>query len=257
MAIVTVTSDLGNGSIQLAALKGAILKYPDSIDHIVDISNEIEPYNIIEGAYVFKNSYKHFPEKTIHLININPFFSKNFNIILLKKNGHYFIAPNNGFLSLVFENEPSEEYYQLNNFSDSTSKNELIGATIEKIHNVVPIEEIGEHTDQISTRLSLQPVLSNNTIRGTIIFIDRFGNLISNIKLKQFEKLRAGKRFAIYFRHKDPITTIKSHYHEVQIGEELCLFNASGYLVIAINLGNAHSILGLALNDIIQIDFFD
>ena len=72
----------------------------------------------------------------------------------------------------------------------------------------------------------------------------------------QFEKVRKGRSFSIFFRHKDPVTSIKNHYHEVQMGDELCSFNLAGYLEIAINLSNANQLLGLERDDIIQIDFF-
>ena len=257
MAIVTITSDLGNGSYELASLKGTILSKNPEITHLTDISNEIKAFNIVEGAFILSNCFRDFPAGSIHIININPFYHTNSALLVLKKEGHFFIAPNNGILPLLFENEMLEDICEVKDFNNTISLNSSFAQIVDKICNGFAIEEIGKLSDNIAKRISLKAVLSKDTIRGTIIHIDKFGNLISNIRRHQFEKIRAGRNYSIYFRHKDPIIDIKEHYHEVTVGEELCLFTSSGLLEIAINLGNANQVLGIDLDDIIQIDFYE
>lgn len=252
MAIVTITSDLGYGSYSLAALKGAILGQSEQGIQLIDVACNVKPFNIVEGAFVFSHAWSFFPENSIHLLHINPFYSKNYKLIILEKSSQFFIAPNNGILPLIFDDLPESTFYE-DTFKNAGELYRTYGGIVQKLMNGLPISE---GTTEIYQRISLQSVMSKDSIRGTVIFIDHFGNLVTNVRKEQFEKLRKGRSFAVYFRHKDPITQIREHYHQVQLGEELCRFNSAGLLEIAINLGNAHQSLEINQDDIIQVDFY-
>jgi len=257
MTSVTLTSDLGRGSFELAAIKGSLLSKFEHNVNIVDISHKIAAFNIVDAAFVLGNSYPYFPPGTIHIASINPFYSKQAEILIIEQNKQFFIAPNNGLLPLLFEEIGFREAYKLDRFNDSITYFDQICSTAKMLASGKAIEEFASLTENINRRISLRPVISENSIRGTITYIDNFGNVISNISEAQFEKIRKGRSFAIYFRHKDPITEIKKHYNQVAVGEELCLFTISGNLELAVNMGNASELLGLNLDDIIQIDFFN
>ena len=255
MSIVTITSDLGNDNYMLAALKGTLLTKCASIHQLVDISNTIRSFDIVETAFVFSKVFRSFPKDTIHILSVNPFYSPQYQLLLFHGYDQYFIAPNNGLLPLIFENETAGEIILLDHFEDTAQYMELLAVTVNRILSGEQIQSLGKPDPELFMKITLQPVVSKNIIRGTIIHVDKFGNLISNIKKSVFEKVRDNRKFAVYFRHKDPITKISRHYHEVSIGDELCIFNMSDNLEIAINLGNASEILGLYLEDTIQIDF--
>lgn len=257
MSMVTITSDLGKDSYALAALKGSIYQNMDSSGRVVDISNEIRSYDIVEAAFVFTNSYPYFPQKTIHILSVNPFYSPQHEVLLLAFKQQYFIAPNHGILPLIFKQPMEGTIVRLPHFKDTKEYYQLLGSTIKALEAEEELISIGKADPELYLKISLQPVVNKNIIRGTIIHIDRFGNLISNIDRSTFEKIRGDRKFAVYFRHKDPITSISQHYHNVAVGDELCLFNMSEHLEIAINMADASQALGLNLDDTIQIDFFD
>jgi len=257
MSIVTITSDFGNINYNLGALKGTILSMCDPKPHIVDISNDIGNFNIVEGAYVIGNSYSYFPVGSLHIIAINTFYSQRSKLLLLTFNGHYFIAPNNGILPLLFEDQFPTEIYDLGIYSDQKMFFNHIGMSAKKLFSQEVFNFNSMAQSDLVSRISLRPITSGDTIRGSIIFIDKYGNLITNVKKSVFLKVGNNRPFAVFFRHKDPITTIQNHYHEVAIGDELCLFNMAGYLEIAINLGNASEHFNIGLDEIIQIDFYN
>ncbi|MEL6989154.1 MAG: SAM hydroxide adenosyltransferase, partial [Bacteroidota bacterium] len=132
---------------------------------------------------------------------------------------------------------------------------ETISHIIQKILEGVSLDALGVPTTNLLNRFQMNPVVGEHYIRGVVVHIDNYENVIININKDLFEQYRKGRNFAIYFKHNDPIRQISQHYHEVPIGETLCLFNSSEYLEIAINMGQAASLLGLKLEETIQIDF--
>ena len=119
-----------------------------------------------------------------------------------------------------------------------------------------PIQELGNPVRNLILRIQLQPVINKYMIRGSVIYIDRYENVIVNITREQFEKNRAGREFSVYIKRNDAIREISTHYQDVPVGETLCLFNSNNYLEIAIHAGTAASMLGLSVDETVQIDFF-
>lgn len=257
MSIVTITSDFGNINYNLGALKGTILSICDPKPIIIDISNDIDNFNIVQGAFVTGNCFRFFPQGSLHVIAIHTFYSQRSRLLLLKFDGHFFLAPNNGILPLLFEDHIPEEIYDLGFYQDQTTFFGYIGQCTQKVLANDESEFKALIPSDLNSRISLKPIVSGDTIRGSIIFIDKYGNLITNVKKSIFELYCRNRSFAVYFRHKDPITKIHLNYHEVPVGDELCLFNMAGLLEIAINLGNASEQFNIQLDEIIQIDFFD
>ncbi|MCB0641028.1 MAG: SAM-dependent chlorinase/fluorinase, partial [Phaeodactylibacter sp.] len=114
---------------------------------------------------------------------------------------------------------------------------------------------IGLPLEEMQQGLSLQPVTSTSTIRGTVIHVDRYDNVIVNVEKDLFYKIGNHRPFELYFKRHDPILQLSKYYHDVPVGEVLCLFNTSDLLEIAINMGKASTLLGLKVDDAIQIDF--
>lgn len=256
MAILTFTTDFGSQDYYTGVIKGAIIKQSPNLN-IIDITNDIEPFNIVNGAFIVKNVYKDFPENTIHLVAVNNFYSNDDNrFIAVLYDNHYFIAPDNGILSLVFENDQPYECYELEYIAYSNFPlKEVFSRTVWHLTSGRPFHEIGDPLETITQKIYLQPVISPNQIKGSVIYIDHFENVVINITKELFDKVGHGRKFHIYFKRNDAITKISHHYYDVEVGETICLFNSSGYLELAINMGKAASMLGLKIEDIIQIDF--
>lgn len=252
MPLVTLTTDFGLQDPYLAILKGTLLcETPDL--SLVDISHNVKNFDIVQAAYVFKTAFKSFPPGTIHLITVNDLPTVAPFYLVFKQFDQFFICPDNGILGLIMDKHQGA-VYRIGAIPDLGNKKQ-IAVLINKLIRKVPLDQLGELTEEVVQRFTLQPVINNNQIRGTIIYIDNYDNAISNIKRSLFEQVGAKRPFEISFKRHPSIETLSADYGSVEIGTPLCLFNQADYLEIAINMGKAASLLGLRLEEMIQIDF--
>lgn len=256
MPIVTFISDLGLFDYYVGIVKGAILTQAQDVNFI-DITHNVDNFDIVQGAFILKNSYLHFPPGTIHLISINNNYNKPNAYILFEKDGHYFAGPNNGLFALVFDKMPDQVFEIGNDVDGSFPVKDIFAKVVGQLSTGHSLNEIADPVKNLIVRMNLHPVVSKSHIRGSIIHIDHFENVIVNIDQTLFEKAKKDREFAIYFKRFEPIQTISKNYNDAPVGETLCLFNSSGYLEIAINMGKASSLLGLKVDETIQIDFYD
>ncbi len=254
MPVVTLTSDFGNNDYYPAVLKGALLCANSNLQ-IIDITHNIKSFDIVQAAYILKNAYPSFPAETIHIISVNNFYTTSPCFVAMRYEEQYFIAPDNGVLSLVFDTIP-KDIYEIEYSDKSTFPlEEVYGKVVAHLTSEKPFSEIGVLLDSITERMTFNAVQNSDQLKGTIIHIDPFENVIINITADLFEKARKGRSFQLFYRRNHPITTISNNYADVPVGETLCLFNSSDHLEIAINMGKAASLLGLKVEDTVQIDF--
>ena len=254
MPIVTLTTDLGWEDYYVGAIKGAILcESPDV--HFVDITHSISPHDIVQGAFTLKNAYPNFPKGTIHLININNSSTDKVDLLLIQHDGHYFLGPDNGVFSLLFNEQPLDIRRLPGAFRNSFSIKELLGVGVGYLVHGKAWETIGDPGETIRAALSLQPVIGPNWIRGSVIYIDHYENAVVNITKDLWEKVGQQRKFELLFKRHEPIELLAENYFSVPVGAPLCLFNAAGYLEIAVNMGKARSLLGLEMEDTVQVDF--
>ena len=253
MQIVTLTTDFGLEDYYVAILKGAMLQRNPGLQ-IIDITHKVNPYDIVQGAFVLKNSFHNFPDNTIHIITVNN-SPEGLSFIAFRYQGHYFVGPDNGIFSLMFNDLPEAyrlEYDQNNPFP----LKDILASAADYLANGKPVYEIGLPAGETERRIALQPVISTSQIRGSVIYVDHYDNVVVNISRELFEKVRNERKFAVFFKRHDPVTKLSRHYNEVPVGETLCLFNSAGLMEIAINMGRAGSMLGLKLDDVVQVDFY-
>lgn len=256
MAVITLTTDWGMRDQHVSALKGKLLRSV-SRAQFIDISHDIQAYNIAQAAYIFRNTYANFPDGTVHFIGVGSFPGVDTPVIALKKGGHSFVGMNDGFFSLVFD-EPPVDIVQLNE-SGLTYAAYDIPAIVDAITHLSSgknIYELGSRLTDFIQKSDFRPVIEEDLIRGSIIYIDDFGNAVTNIDRTLFESQRSGRKFEINARRQQyTITELSTRYADADRGNLLALFNNNGYLEIAINQGNASMLLGLKNNDTIRIDF--
>jgi S-adenosylmethionine hydrolase len=257
MAIITLTTDLGSKDFYQAALKGSILTILPTAN-IVDITHEVPSFNISYAAFVLKNVYPYFPKGTVHLIGIDSVFSENTKYVALKFQDHYFVGADNGIFSLLFDTRP-EEIVELNIMQDLKYLHfPLVDIFVKAAVHLAKggkLKEIGLPTENVEERMLLNPVIEKDMIKGSVIYIDTFCNVITNITKELFTKIQRNRDFTLFFRKSETITQLSWHYNEVAEGEKLCLFGISNHLEIAINKGKASGLLGLHLSDIVRIQF--
>ena len=257
MAIITLTTDLGDKDIYQAALKGSILKLLPAVN-IVDITHSVAAFNVQQAAFILKNSFYYFPEATVHLIGIDTVYNSDTRYLAVKYKNHFFVGSDNGIFSLMFDSE-ADEIVEINIMQDLKFLHFPLADIFVKaachLAGGGKLSEIGLPLASIEKKMNLQPVIEKNMIKGVVIYIDSFQNVITNITKEFFNKIQQGRRFTLYFKRNETINHLSWHYNEVPEGEKLCLFGISDHLEIAINKGNASGLLGLNLGDSVIIDF--
>ncbi|MFM7153588.1 MAG: S-adenosyl-l-methionine hydroxide adenosyltransferase family protein [Bacteroidota bacterium] len=255
MKFVTLTTDFGSRDYYAGALKGAILRKSPDVK-LVDITHEIKPYDIVQGAFVVANIWNEFPEGSIHLVGVNCVYQPEFRFVALQHEGHYFVAPDNGLLTILF---PGIEQKNLRSIPADANIHfavkHVFAAAVHHLIQDLPFDELGSYPPPIIERISLQPVILSDRIRGTVIHIDHFDNVVVNIRRELFDEIVQGRPFSLYFKRNDPITALSGNYCDVAVGEQLCLFNTAGFLEIAINMGRAATLLGLKSDDTVEVVF--
>lgn len=257
MAIITLTTDWGEKDYYIGTVKGSILSLMPNVT-IVDISHKINHFDIEPASFVIKNCYKSFPKGTIHIIGVNSEASIETPHVLICYQGYYFIGADNGIFSLIFDEKPEKiieiTIYQDSNYFTFPTQDIFIKVA----HRIIQgdsLESIGIERDSLNQLIQLNPIVEANAIKGNVIYVDSYENVITNITEPIFKEIGKGKRFTISFRSGYEINTISHAYKDAESGEKLALFGSSGYLEIAINMGKASSLLGLKLKDSIRIDF--
>ena len=259
MPIITLITDWKQNDFYTGALKGTILtKCPDI--NIVDISHQIPPFNTSQAAFVLKNSYKHFPEGTIHIIGVNAIPDKGNNYVVIKLNGHFFIGCDNGIFSLIAKDKP-ENIIQLNKKKHTYPTFPCISLFAETACELAKgkqITKLGKEMNELNTTIPLRATIDEKVITGSVIYIDSYRNAITNITNELFDRVGKNQPFEIYIQsRKYKITRINKTYSETSVGELLALFNSSGLLEIAMNKANLTDLLNLSIGSTIRIDFLD
>lgn len=252
---ITLTTDFGTQDYYAGALKGAVLKQcPSAI--VVDISHDIKPFDIVQAAFAVRHAYPEFPEGSIHLIGVNCVYASDFRFVAVRQNGHFFLAPDNGLLTLLFE-QPAEPDIRAISLPEAGHFPAKAAFAVAAGHLAAggSFETLGSPAGALLQRISLQPVITATRIRGTVIHVDNFENVIVNIRRETFDKTLNGRAFALFFKRNDPIARLSENYCDVPVGEPLCLFNSAGLLEIAVNMGRAATLLGLKVEDVVEVVF--
>jgi S-adenosyl-L-methionine hydrolase (adenosine-forming) len=255
MPIITLTSDWGQRDYFLGAVKGKILNLLPSAT-IIDISHGISPFNLKQASFIIRNSYPHFPKGTVHILSILTEKSEKTAHLAVKYDGQYFIGADNGIFSLIFEHNPEEIISISSNEKDGTeipARDRFVESAVH-LASGQPIEQLGEPVSQWREQMHFLPVVSGDVIRGVVIYINQYENCVTNITRELFDKTSKERKFVIEFRG-ETLKKISTSYQDVPIGEIAALFGSTGHLEIAINQGNASSLLGLDINDPVRVEF--
>lgn len=257
MAVISVISDFGLKDHYVAVLKACLYRRNASVN-VVDITHEIQAFDIVQGAFILKNTWCQFPKGTVHIAAINLFFAERNEFIAFERDGHFFVGPNNGIFTLMFDDLYPSEIVQVPYDPEENYplQNALANAACKLIEDP-DLDMVGTSLLRLERKISVAPVINESQIRATVVHIDDYGNVIVNVEKELFERVRKDRSFGIYFKPNDPIREISVEYSDVPIGDVLCFFNSGSYLEIAINKGSAAALLGLKKDEAIQIDFYD
>lgn len=281
MSIITLTTDYGLKDHFVGALKGKIIsEYPETT--LIDISHDIDPFNIAEASYIIAASYKNFPKGTVHLIGVDIELNSENQHIAMKWNDQYFICADNGILGMLTQNILPEKLVSINIHDrlpvDATDLDVFVTVAIHIAKGGL-LNVIGKDIKTIKQLTELQATVAEDKkfIKGHVIYIDHFGNAVTNITKKLFLEIAKGRDYKIPLSQRPginsrkPIQNIWAKYSDItkgdnksikdNEGEKLALFNEAGYLEIAIfrsnptSVGSASTLLGLGYRDVIVINF--
>ena len=259
MAIITLTSDWGHSDYYAAAVKGVILsQLPNAT--IVDITHEITPFNTIDAGFVVKNCFRNFPAGTIHIIAVDTIESDEIPHVVVKAEGQYFIAADNGVFRQIFDEY--EDAVEINVMQDSDSFNfparDRFAKVAVMIAQGVPLTEIGPKRETLRGA-EFCAVVRDDAIEGIVIHIDSYGNLITNITREDFVKARRGRDFTIMVKGRlYTINKISDSYMDVRDTTDLvAIFGSHGNLEIAMREAPIASLCGIEFRSTIRVVFHD
>ncbi len=257
MAIITLTSDWGTSDYYLAAVKGTILAQLPQVN-IVDISHHIAAFDVESAAFTIRQCYRSFPEGTVHLIGVNSEESGDTPHKIVKAKGQYFIGADSGIFSMILDPDQIEEIVEIDIPQDSdfytfSTRDRFVKAAVQLIKGA-QLSDLGFEREEVNQRLPFQPATTADSIKGMVIHVDAYENLITNISAEVFREIRQNRPFEIYssgYR----IHKISEGYQDVEVADLVALFGSHGLLEIAINQGKASSLLGIKRNTSVFISF--
>ncbi|WP_405327898.1 S-adenosyl-l-methionine hydroxide adenosyltransferase family protein [Leeuwenhoekiella sp. LLG6367-2.1] len=275
MPIITLTTDFGLKDHFAGAVKGAI--YSELADaKIVDISHNVSPFHITEAAYIIQNAYRNFPEGTIHIIGIDSEQTPENKHIAVKLEGHYFVCANNGIMSMITRTIVPEEVVEINIHDRIKTNFTELDVFVQVACHIArggTLGVIGKPIKEIRAITGIMPVINSEQkqIIGNVIYVDNYGNVITNITRRLFEEVGKSRAFSIqarrahfkkiYDKYSDAINFDIEKTKREEDGKKIALFNSSGYLELAIyksnpsTVGSASTLFGLDYRDTVTVNF--
>ena len=241
--VITLLSDFGTDDNSVAVMKGVIFGVNSEV-HIVDISHSIEPYNIEVGAEILMAAYHYFPRGTIHVAVVDPGVGGDRRGILVATENYFFVGPDNGIFSYIYE-DPGFRWVRdlravdffLEKVSSTFHGRDIFAPVAGYLSAGEDPEDFGPPIDDpVKLRISQSHVRPGGGIDGEVIYVDHFGNLITNICSAALEALGANVQIAI---GSERIAGIQPSYAQAPPQTLLAAINSFEVLEIAVNQGNA------------------
>ncbi|MEX2573299.1 MAG: SAM-dependent chlorinase/fluorinase [Balneolaceae bacterium] len=247
--IVTLTTDFGLQDHYVGTVKAVILGIAPDV-RLVDISHEIPAQDVMAGAWVVRNAVDYFPAGTVHLVVVDPGVGTDRNPVAIEIGNQFFVGPDNGIFTLIADKKPYRACKLTNRafWRDTTSNTfhgrDVFGPVAAHLASGVPLMDLGEPADELTTYRWATPIADKAGIQGWIVHIDHFGNLISNIPEHLVGEALDTGAVKIYVGNTILHETVSSYGH-VEDGEPAAYIGSSGMLEIAINKGNASEMLSV------------
>jgi len=256
--VITLMTDFGTSDHYVGVMKGVILNINPQVE-IVDITHTIPPQDIHGAAFLIDSAYRYFPTGTIHVIVVDPGVGSDRRAIVCRTETAYFICPDNGILTHILHGEEQvrtitveNSAYFLPQVSNTFHGRDIFAPVAAHLSRGVPIGKMGSpvaHPIQLPVP---KPQLTDKTVIGQVIWIDSFGNLVTNISHEILESLEGRDSVAIRAGSVE-IDCLNRSYTESAVGEALAIVGSFNRLEISINQGNAAQALGLKRGDTITI----
>jgi S-adenosyl-L-methionine hydrolase (adenosine-forming) len=249
--IITLTTDYGINDHLVGVLKGAILKInPEA--QIIDITHQIAPFDLLEGALAITSAYPYFPPRTIHVVVVDPGVGTERRPLLVSGQNQYFLAPDNGVLSGVYEREHpvlvrniTSEHYFAQPVSKTFHGRDVFAPVAAWLSKSWQPGSMGEEIEDFKRFALPKPKEADGLLKGVVLRVDVFGNLITNFRAEDVppESLEKGEVSLQIASH--AVTRLVPTFAHGNAGEAIAYIGSSGYLEVAVNKGSASKTLGI------------
>jgi S-adenosyl-L-methionine hydrolase (adenosine-forming) len=259
MSFITLISDWSKDDYYTAAVKGQVYQsFPDA--RFIDINHNIHPFDIQETAFVLRNTWKNFPEGTVHIVAVDSEWHNDYPHVIVKYNKQYFVGTDNGIFGLAFDEKPEKTIKIDKDLPDvQTFPSMFVFARVaaQLLKGSKP-DDFGSALENVYYRPQIMPITDKDTIEGSIIFIDSYQNVITNISKKTFDETGKGRKFEILVQSNHyRINKINTRYNETSNGELLALFNSAGLLEVAMAKARLAEIMSLKKMSSIRVKFYE
>jgi len=262
--IITLLTDFGLHDEYVGVMKGVILSINSRVQ-LVDITHNISRHAATEAALVIKTSFRYFPKGSIHVIVVDPGVGGKRRIICVKKEGHFFVAPDNGVLSLVVEAGEvdhicavTNEKYFLKPVSSTFHGRDILAPVAAHLSKGAPMASLGEKvgaSDVTTLKIPAPYAASPSELVGSVISIDHFGNLITNIDQQALERFKGEGRWAdlVIRLGRFTIQGLSTSYDAVKKGAPICIIGSRNLLEIAVNRQDARTYFKATVGQTIRV----
>jgi len=258
--IITLTTDYGTDDHLVGVLKGVILKINPEVQ-IVDITHGVTPFDLLDGAMAIANAYAYFPPRTIHVVVVDPGVGTERRPLLVSGQNQYFIAPDNGVLSAVYEKEQNfvvrhltAEHYFLQPVSKTFHGRDIFAAVAGWLSKNWQPASMGEEITDFKRFALPRPKEADGLLKGVVLKVDSFGNLITNLRSEDLPEgaLEKGEIKLQVGNH--AVSKLVQTFANGNAGEAIAYVGSSGLVEIGLNKGSASKTLGIGRGTAVLLD---
>jgi hypothetical protein len=252
MPVITLTTEWKPDDIYYGIIKGKLSsKSPGTV--IIDNAGNIPSLNISHASFIIRNTFANYPKGSVHIICVHSEAQKGQDHLIVKARDHFFVGTDNGIFNLILNSEP-DEVIKLNH-QDTSDELEIFSKAASDLIAGKKPSELGKVVNTLIERVPLRATIDKDVIIGSIIFIDSYGNAISNITREVFYRVFENKGYRILIQsNKNYTDQISQKYSDVPVGEMLARFNQLDLLEISINGADVSELLSLSIGSVLRID---
>jgi hypothetical protein len=255
MPVITLTTEWRPYDIYNGIIKGKLCSLCPGAT-IVDNATGISPFNISQASFVIRNTFLNYPEGSIHIICVQTEAQKDQQYLIIKARNHFFIGNDNGIFNLILNADP-DEIIRID-ASGENDELEIFARAAAGILAGKKPSQLGTALKSFSERLPIRATIDKDVILGSIIFIDSYGNAISNITREIFYRIFENREFRISIRgNRNYTDTISVTFDEVAVGDLLARFNSLDLLEVSINGADISELLSISVGSAVRVEMID
>ena len=249
--IITLTTDYGSNDHLVGTMKGVILKINSDVT-IVDITHNVAAYDLLDGALAIGAAYSYFPPRTVHVVVVDPGVGTERRPLLVSAQSQYFVAPDNGVLSMIFEREENVvarhanvEHYYLNPVSKTFHGRDVFAPVAAWLTKNWQTASMGEEITDYKKFSMPKPREADGGLKGVVLRVDAFGNLITNFRSEHIPASAQENGHFLLQVGSHEVKRLVDTFARGPAGEPIAYLGSSGFIEIGVNKGSAARTLSL------------